>query len=173
MNFLAPLVIVHYSNGHLDPFDVLESDPFEALLTRVRINPCFPLPVAREIVRRWNSYLKTVTFLQSLHTESADQVLSDIGGAPGINPPEGRAAPELDDIVQTWPPAFPDALPGPCHETLYRRQGGGFLVELVGHWPGARPRVEEVSAEEAAQWLWRNGHALPENLGRLATDADE
>jgi hypothetical protein len=173
LNFNAFLAIIRYYEGANGPLHRLESEPFDALLTSVRINPCFPMPVAQEIVRRWNAHPKLLAFLRALRTEGANQILHEIEGGQSVYAPEEGGTLDPNEIAQSWQPTFPDALPGPYRETLHRLHRGGYYVELVGHWPGARPRIEKVSAEEAAHWLWRTGHSVPEDLRRFEGEVDE
>ncbi|OPX79243.1 MAG: hypothetical protein A4E45_00772 [Methanosaeta sp. PtaB.Bin039] len=46
------------------------------------------------------------------------------------------------------------------HVDLYRSRKGRFYIVHISQWQG----VEEISPREAAIWLLKNGHDLPEDL---------
>lgn len=43
------------------------------------------------------------------------------------------------------------------HERLYRTAGGSWILHWRSQWQGTRPSWTEISADEAARWLVRNG----------------
>jgi hypothetical protein len=44
------------------------------------------------------------------------------------------------------------------HETLYRTIGKKWIVGHTSQWQGSTDTYEEISDQEAAEWLIRNGH---------------
>lgn len=44
------------------------------------------------------------------------------------------------------------------HEALYRTSSGRWIIHWLSDYQGVADRWVEVSAEEAAEWLIRNGH---------------
>src|SRR3990170_2886758 len=53
------------------------------------------------------------------------------------------------------------------HQRLYQSRKGRYYIEHTSQWQGSTPRVEWISREQAAQWLYSNGHDLPEDLQDL------
>ena len=43
------------------------------------------------------------------------------------------------------------------HETLYRTKSGRWIVHHWSQWQGSTPSWKEITNNEAAQWLVRNG----------------
>jgi hypothetical protein len=54
------------------------------------------------------------------------------------------------------------------HECLYRTKSGRWVKHWWSQWQGSRERFEEITAEEAAGWLIRNGYD-PDELGLADT----
>ena len=54
------------------------------------------------------------------------------------------------------------------HETLYRSRRGRYYIEHYSQWEGSVPDAEWISNEEAARWLLKMGHDLPEDLKGMA-----
>jgi len=50
------------------------------------------------------------------------------------------------------------------HECLYRTRGGRWIRHWWSQWQGTVDRYEEVTLEEAAAWLVRNGYD-PDEVG--------
>jgi len=44
------------------------------------------------------------------------------------------------------------------HETLYRTAGGRWILQHWSQWQGSVDSWTEISNQEAAAWLVRNGH---------------
>jgi hypothetical protein len=44
------------------------------------------------------------------------------------------------------------------HEHLYRTRGGVYVLHHWSQWQGSRETYEEISGEDAARWLVRNGY---------------
>jgi hypothetical protein len=54
------------------------------------------------------------------------------------------------------------------HETLYRTAGKKWIVYHWSQWQGSMPTNEEISDEEAAAWLVRNGYEHPDAAEQIA-----
>jgi hypothetical protein len=54
------------------------------------------------------------------------------------------------------------------HETLYRTAKGRWVLHWWSQWPGTRPSFREITPQEAASWLLRNGYDLPPELAGVA-----
>jgi len=50
------------------------------------------------------------------------------------------------------------------HEALYLTESGRWIKHWWSQWQGSADQWLEISPEEAATWLIRNGHQLPESL---------
>lgn len=59
------------------------------------------------------------------------------------------------------------------HEKLYLSSKGNYYLEHTSQWQSSLPRAEYISEEEAARWLLRNDHELPEELEKFAEEITE
>ena len=50
------------------------------------------------------------------------------------------------------------------HERLYQTSSGHWIIVPWSQYQGRNPEAHVISAEEAARWLVRNEHELPEEL---------
>jgi len=50
------------------------------------------------------------------------------------------------------------------HECLYLTRKGSWVKNWWSQWQGSIGRWEEISVEDAAQWLLKNGHPLPDGV---------
>ena len=50
------------------------------------------------------------------------------------------------------------------HERLYRSSKGRYYIESWSQWQGSTPSARFVSDEEAAAWLLKMEHDLPDEL---------
>jgi hypothetical protein len=59
------------------------------------------------------------------------------------------------------------------HETLYRSAKGRYWIEHTSQWQGSTDTARFVDEREAAVWLLRNEHDLPEALEAYADEVTE
>ena len=59
------------------------------------------------------------------------------------------------------------------HETLYMSSKGRYYIEHDSQWQGSLPSATEARPEEAAKWLIKNEHDLPEDLAVLLDELVE
>ncbi len=59
------------------------------------------------------------------------------------------------------------------HETLYKSKKGRYYIVHSSQWQGSRDSAEEVAPREAATWLLKNEHELPENLASFEEEVLE
>jgi hypothetical protein len=50
------------------------------------------------------------------------------------------------------------------HQTLYLSAKGRYYLVHESQWQGSQPTANLITDEEAASWLLRNEHKLPEKL---------
>jgi len=50
------------------------------------------------------------------------------------------------------------------HETLYLSSKGRYYVIHTSQWQGSLPSTRWLTPQEAAEWLIRNEHELPDDL---------
>ena len=53
------------------------------------------------------------------------------------------------------------------HETLYRTTGGSWIVYHWSQWQGSRDYYQQVSPEQAAEWLIACEHEIPKALREI------
>lgn len=58
------------------------------------------------------------------------------------------------------------------HETLYRTARGAWILHRCSQWQGSRPSWNRVTASEAAEWLTRNEHPIPDDLAEAAASLE-
>lgn len=58
------------------------------------------------------------------------------------------------------------------HETLYRSDKGAWILEHTSQWQGRLPTWRRVDPAEAAEWLIRCGHDVPEELADAAAELE-
>jgi hypothetical protein len=56
------------------------------------------------------------------------------------------------------------------HQRLYRSRRGRYYIVSFSQWQGSMPSAEWISNEEAARWLLKMGHDLPDDLKEVADD---
>ena len=58
------------------------------------------------------------------------------------------------------------------HEALFRTGGGAWIVNRWSQWQGSRESYQEVRPSEAAIWLVRNEHDVPDELEQYVTESE-
>ena len=56
------------------------------------------------------------------------------------------------------------------HEELFRSRRGRYYVCSSSDWQGSTDRAEWVSNEQAARWLLKNNHEIPDDLADIAAE---
>ena len=59
------------------------------------------------------------------------------------------------------------------HEELFETKGGSWIVHHWSQWQGSTDLWREIAPQEAAEWLIRCGHELPESLAAVGAELEK